>query len=411
MDDVVQATSLEEVVDRPERETVVVNAYRDRTGRVELMEVTWKEYVVLHDKGYLKFQRDKAERPEHLPSRDTAARWAHANHPPPKKENGWGESMVERPVFKRAHVLAPVPKVDPPSPTVPKPSLVSTIQKTTPEIQPAAPVEFEKRRRTAAEKFAVLEATAAELRKQKGALLAHDLVAAAAKKLRMSYTGLSTHFYRSVPDEIKTRWLYGEAGRALTRKEIKFGILLRVREEMRKRGEPKPRKKELALAAAKPLGMKLNSTRTYIYDRLTKAEVKALDLRKQFLSFDEQVAVLKSVRQKMKEEGKPAPRHVDLAKAAAPLLKQKVSSVRTLIGSLSEELKTELEFLGSHSSAFAGRDPAEIQAGFMGAIAVLKFRRAPITAETIRLTLRLKPRVVEAYLAEHPELKVLMDET
>ena len=280
------------------------------------------------------------------------------------------------------------------------------------------PVAFEKKRRKPAEKLTALEQAAAELRMEETAkqpegaerdiqLTARELISRAAEKLRMSWTGLSTYFYRSVPAEIRDRWLYSKRKR--TRGEIKFEILMQVREQLRQKGGAVPRKKELAEAAAKPLGMTLDSARTYIYDRLTPEEVKALDLRGRFLSLVEQVDMLKCVRKEMKEKGLPPPRSKELAETAAPLLRQKVNSVKTLIGSLSEEIKEELELSESRSGMLAGVDPALVQEAFIGAVAILKLRRMPLTTESLRLVLKLKPQVVTLYLNEHPEVKELLE--
>lgn len=285
---------------------------------------------------------------------------------------------------------------------------------------------FEKRRRTPSEKLAALEKAAAELRKEKlqryppdlepepseEAIELHlrELIELAAQKLRMTYTGLKTHFYRSVPEETKARWLYGSFGRKRTRAEIKFDILMHVREQLRKKVGLVPRKKELAEAAAKPLGMTLDSTRTYIYDRLTAEEVAALDLREKFLSPAKQTEILKSVRQEMRDQGKPAPRPVDLARAAAPLLRQKTTSVRTLLGRLDETTKCELEFLGSRSSMLAGVDPNTVREGFRGAIAVLKLRKLPLTTENLQLVLKFKSEVIKSYLSENPDVQALLED-
>jgi hypothetical protein len=257
--------------------------------------------------------------------------------------------------------------------------------------------------------LAALERASLELKKYKDQLTVTELVGTAAKDLHMTAAGLRSFYCRSVPQDAKNSWLYGEGGREISRREQKFNILMCVREELRKKGGPKPRKKELAEAAAKPLGMKLISARTYIYERLSKEEAAALDLRKQYFTRAEQFMILKQVRKNMQDRGLPPPRQTDLAEAAAPWLKQKASSVRSLIVSFNKEEKDELACMKNRSSGLVGLDPTVVKEGFAGAIAVLKVRRAPITINNIRLVLRLKQEVVELYLTEHPELRTLLD--
>ena len=275
--------------------------------------------------------------------------------------------------------------------------------------EPERVPEFEARRRGSHEKLAALEAAAIELKRHASQITVGGLMIAAARMLRMTPNGLRTFYSKSVPVDTKTRLLYGENRRKVTRSEIKFGILMRVREQMRKDGDPAPTKKELAIAAAKPLGMTLFSTQTYIYDRLKASEVAALGLKGRFMTRNEQVTVLRRLRQEMKDSGLPVPRQSDLAEAAAPLLRQKVDSVRSLIVTLSPEIKRELEFIGCRSRMLVGLDAATIREGFVGAIAVLKLRRAAVTAPNLRKVLRLKSAVVESYLSEHSDIAALLD--
>lgn len=292
------------------------------------------------------------------------------------------------------------------------------------EVKVPKAIAYEKKRRKPNIKLVALEEAAVELRSEKMSLqpkLAEleldeqdiqltkcELIARAADKLSMTCSGLSTHFYRSIPEETKARWLYGRLGRKRTRSEIKFDILMQVREQFRKKGGVAPRKKELAEVAAEPLGMTLNSTRTYIYDRLTPEQVEALKLRSRFLSRSEQIKVLKKVRREIQEKGLPSPSARDLAEAAAPLLMQKVNSVCTLIGNLNEEVKNTLELSGSRSGTLVGIDPIVVHNAFIGAVAILKFRNLSLTSESLRLVLKLKLEVIDSYLSEHLEVKTLL---
>ncbi len=432
---------------------ICTNVRHPTTRRIGFAGLTVPEYLKAWEEGRLQFQIDDKLRPSNCPTPEevrsvlsTLAQpkassavvrpkeqrkaltefekaWlATVDPPPPLKDTVKVEEEIETvPLEEIVEIstLQPVEVEKVEEPVVATPDVVEPSEEDEPEVV------FEKRRRKPEVKLAALEEAAAELRKEKFQaqpenaepkleeqdfqLEGHELIARAAKKLRMSYTGLSTHFYRSVAQETKARWLYGKLGRKRTRAEIKFGILMQVREQFRKKGGPAPRKKELAEAAAGPLGMKLDSTRTYIYDRLKPEEVKALDLRGQFLSLSEQIEVLKNVRKEMKEKGLPAPRPTDLAKAAAPLLRQEVNSVRTLIGGLSEETKAELEFLGTQSNMLATREPAVIREGFLGAIAVLKFRKLPLTVANIHSVLKFELEAIRSYLRENPDLTALLE--
>jgi len=155
--------------------------------------------------------------------------------------------------------------------------------------------------------LAALEEASAELRATQTQLRLCDLIRAASRKLGKSTSGLRTFFYRALPEETRVRLLYGN-GRKLTRDEIKFSILMRVRREMRQRGEPAPTKRKLAALAAKPLGMTINSAEGYVYDLLTPEQAEALEFVKPPFTLEQQIATLKRIRQEMREAGRPKPR-------------------------------------------------------------------------------------------------------
>jgi hypothetical protein len=238
-----------------------------------------------------------------------------------------------------------------------------------------------------------------------------DLVRATASVLEMNVWSLRTFFQRDIPKETKREMLYLEGGPKPTRGEIKFATLMHIRDEMRKAGLPAPNKKELIDAAVKPLGMLRSSVSIYVYERLTKEQTQALEFApppKPLFTEAEQLAVLKKIRKEMKEKGLPAPRQIDLAAAAAPVLKQKETSIRTLINKLPKEVKDELDFAQSRARSLVDLEPDLIKAGFLGAIAVLKLRRMPLTAFNLRIVLRLKPAVIEKYLADNPSVRELL---
>jgi hypothetical protein len=253
--------------------------------------------------------------------------------------------------------------------------------------------------------IAVLEEASASLRKQKSQIRVCELIETAALALGMSQSGLRAFYARSIPEETKKRWLYGEGGKKVTRADEKFAILARVRGEMRQRGEPSPTKRHLATAAAKLLGMTQLSAEGYIYNRLKPSQARAL----QFAGIDEQIAVLKRVRQEMREKGLPAPQQTDLATAAAPLLGIRAASVRSLIAGLSQTVLGELEFMGSRACVIAGLDQETVRNGFIGAIAVLRLRKMHLTTLNLRLVLKLRPAVIESYVAENPDIKMFME--
>ncbi len=290
-------------------------------------------------------------------------------------------------------------------------------QKPVPVVTPhtvPAPPPFEKRKRSAAEKTAVLEEVSAELRKGKTHLETSELIEAAAKKLRMTPSGLRV-FWCRMPKEDVRRLLYGKDGKKITPKEKKFAILMKLREEMRAAGKPAPMKRELAALAAEKLGMKVISAEVFIYEKLTKEQKGLLEFaappQETAMKLEDQIAILKRIRQEMRDKGLPAPRQVDLARAAVPFLKQQESSIRTLINRLSKEVKKELDFMQSHSRMLVGLEPKVVREGFVGAVAVLKLRQLPVTTENLQVVLRLTPAVVEKYLADNPSVRVLLDDT
>ena len=416
-----QTASHAEASDKPQKKTVLVNAYRERTGRVEFIEVTWEEYLELYDRKFLKFLRDGTPRPDHLPDRETAQRWASIKTPdiPEKPKNtGWGESFAGN--LKR-NLKPRVPK--PPSrpivvEEVPEPEIIPEVVPEELDLEVVAdlPVQDEplvvvQKRRTAAEKIQELEKTALELKEKRRSFTAADLFRATAKRIGMNPWSLRTFFQRDLPKETRDRMLLGEAGKQPSRAEEKFAILMRVRDEMRKAGKPAPNKKELIDAAAKPLGMLRSSASIYVYEKLTEAQTIALEFRPPpapLFTEAEQLAVLKRIRKEMRDKGLPAPRQIDLAAAAVPILKQKETSIRTLINKLSKEEKEELDFMQSRSRSLVGLSPEVIREGFIGAIAVLKLRRVPLTTFNLRIVLRLKPAVIEKYLADNPDIAALL---
>lgn len=204
-----------------------------------------------------------------------------------------------------------------------------------------------------------------------------------------------------------------ESGKKNRAQEI-FGIFLEVREEMEKAGKPAPHKRKLAAEAAGRLGMAKRSAEVYIYQHLKKEQIEKLKLAPNptapLFSRDEKIAILKKVREEMEQQGLPFVRHMDLAKAAAPLLKQEEGSVSTYITGLPEEVRKELDLGGSNSRKLAGLDAATVRAGFLGAIAVLKMQRIPATRENLKPVLRLQSTVIEKYLADNPDVRVLLEE-
>ena len=417
-----QAASHLEAQDTPPKKTAFVNAYRVSTGRVEFMEVTWEEYVELYDRKFLKFLREGTPRPDHLPDRETAKRWASIKTPEiivKPKNNGWGESFAGK--------LRPTSKLKSPKPIAPAiiveeepeadtaPAVVAAE-----EVIPEVPTHFQEqeelpsivlRRRKKPEKVAALEKVSAELRKNKPQLEIMELLEAAAKELRMTPPGLHRFWLRFLNEDERNRLLYGEGGTKLTRAEEKFAILMALRDKMRKKGKPPPTKAEFIEAAGGLLKITLEATRTYIYSRLTEEQIGLLEFAPPappLFTKEEQLAIIKGIRQEMRGKGLPAPRQKDLAAAAAPLLKLQESSTVTLINSFGKEVKEELEFVQSRQRTLVGHEATTVREGFLGAIAVLKLRRMPLTAFNLRIVLRLKPAVIDKYLAEHPDIKDLM---
>ncbi len=237
------------------------------------------------------------------------------------------------------------------------------------------------------------------------------ITTAVAKKLNAAVSAIKTHWNRYLSNEQRTFLLYGEKGKKKTRAEEKFAILLKLRAEMRAAGKSAPTKSEFIPLAAPLLGMTKQSTSTYIYERLTDVEKEKLDFAPAGLTFDEQVAILKLARREMKDKGLPPPRRVDLAIAAAPRLKQKRDSVRTLIGSLSNELKEELELAGTRSAKLSGLSAFHVREGFLGSISVLRLRKMKLTIRNMEKVLQMKRAVIESYLKENPDVRLqLIDE-
>ena len=228
MDDHIAAASPEEAFKFPGRKIIPVSVFNADTGDFELRVVTWKGYVNLLDRGILRFQIEKTKRPPYQPDRETALRWA----------------QIVRAARK--------------PPAVAKKNL-------------------EKWAKKRAANIAVLEEAAAELKKTKKQLFVAELLRVAAKKLKITTSGLRSFFYLRIPEEKRNEWLYGDATK-LTRRELKFGILKEVREEMRARSESRPRKIDLATEAAKRLGMEPHRVSVFIGEHLLEEEVKALDL-------------------------------------------------------------------------------------------------------------------------------------
>jgi hypothetical protein len=367
--------------------TVLVNAYRQKTGRIELMEVTWKEYVDLYDKGWLKFQQPpQTERPEHLPDRATAAVWAGIGPPVPE----------ELPAQEEPEIVEEIPE-----------------EGTEEEVEELS-LSDKKPRSKSSHKLAAMQEVSVQLRRHKLQLTATELIEATAEKLDVPVTTVKIFYDRDLPKEAKPALLYGVGGKRVTRSQIKFRILLETREVMRKENPSyKPYKKELITRAYKLLGMTFDSASVYVYERLNEEQTKALDLgvapNQTGLTLEEQIAVLKRVRREMTQRSLLAPRQVDLAKAAATALKMTVDSVRTLIVSLSEADKLELDFLQNRTRMLAGQKIETIRAGFLGAIAVLRLRKLPITKVNLRQVLKVKLTMIDLVLADHPDINALVD--
>lgn len=235
-----------------------------------------------------------------------------------------------------------------------------------------------------------------------------SLMTAVAKQLGVPEGGIKTHWNRYLSAEQRRYLLYGKKGKKITQTESKFGIAMQLRAEIRARGEPAPTKSEFIPLVAKRLGLTEQSTATYIYERLSGDQKAQLDfgLPGNYSGYtcEEQIGILKIVRKEMKDAGLPAPRHTDLAIAAAPRLKQKVDSVRTFITSLSAELKEELEFLQSRSAKLNGLSAFHVKEGFLGAFAVLRLRKMKLSSRNLQKILNMKRPVIESYLAEHPDI-------
>ncbi len=246
-------------------------------------------------------------------------------------------------------------------------------------------------------------------------LTARGITAEAAKRIDIRSSAMRTHWNRYLNAEQRTYLLYGDTGKKVTRAEEKYSILLQLRAQMRDEKKLAPTKSEFIPLAAKKLGMTEQSTSTYIYERLTdeqKLKLEfALPANDSGYSLDEQIGILKIVRKEMREKGLPAPRHIDLAQAAAARLKQKASSVRTLIGSFSNELKEELELLESRSGKLQGLSAFHVREGFTGALAVLRLRKMKLTIRNLQKILDMKRPVIESYLADNPDVRTqLIDE-
>lgn len=73
-------------------------------------------------------------------------------------------------------------------------------------------------------------------------------------------------------------------------------------------------------------------------------------------------------------------------------------------------MKEELEFSSSRSSKLQELHPAVARRLFIGAITVLRFRKKPVTVDSLRILLYAKPQAIKEYLDAHPRIKALLDE-
>ena len=436
MDDTTSATGLP--LWRPQSRLggsveIVLNFYHPLTGRETFGSLSPTEYLEAWTERRLSFQIDGTPKPDHLPTPEQVEEFL--RHKGTSLSAEVAVSLRQRKLQAElrnavANTISGTQAVAAPVPT--DSSVVTGSEDEVLEIDSPVPTEasvpalfFERRRRTSAEKYAVLELAVSQLRKEKqhdlvaqGVLSARpedaqlevsELVMRAAQLLHMSQSGLKTYLYRSVAKETIVRWLQGKHGRTLTRKELKFEILLRVREALREKGGLAPRKKELAEAAAPALEMTLASTCTYIYDRLTGEEVAQLDLRIPPRTKVEQLAVLVHVRTWMKEQKQPAPRISDLARIAAPYLGHTMASVRTLITNMSEEEQEKLELQKGPVSAFCGLDEVTTRDGFLGALAVLRMKQILPTIKNLQDVLKISRPDIELYLSLHPDIEHLIE--
>jgi hypothetical protein len=84
----------------PPSKTVTVGVYSN--GRYPIKTITWAEYVQYYDRKELDFLAKGLPRPDHLPDRATAARWAGITAEPERRDNiaiGWMD-IIKKPVAR-----------------------------------------------------------------------------------------------------------------------------------------------------------------------------------------------------------------------------------------------------------------------------------------------------------------------
>ncbi len=241
-------------------------------------------------------------------------------------------------------------------------------------------------------------------------LSAHELISAVAHLLGVSEAAVRTFYTRTLSKEQRAYLRFGDRGTQITRSQQKFAIIVKLRAEIRDSGKVAPTKSEFIPLAAERLGMTHFSTSTYIYERLTDAQKRQLEFgtptNDSGYTLDEQIGILKIARKEFKDKGLPPPRHIDLANAAAKRLNMKVDSVRTLIVSLSDATKEELELLGSRSNKLGGMSSFHVREGFMGGLAVLRLRKLDLTISNLQKVLQLKRSLMNSILKEYPDIKL-----
>lgn len=419
------------------RSELLVDCFNPETGRASLCSLTLHQYLAAWNDRLLAFQKEGTTKPDHLPMpEDVLAYLEHKQQSvcvAPQSKDKYRATLadivantIDGGTRRSAEAIVPVPR--PQSVFLTRPALLMApvAQKQSvalPSVKATQePSVYENRRRKYSNTIEVLEQCVHDLRQNRceelcasGQTVSVDMVQldarevfeAAAKVSRMTPKGVATVFYRKIPKETQIAWLIGINTVKQTRSEIKFSILLQVRDEFRKLGCEAPRKKELIESAAKLLGMTLASTATYIYDRLTEKQVTQLDLRLPPRTRVEQIAILKHVRNRMRLENRPAPRIIDLARAAVPLLEQKFSSIRTLISSLDESIKKELDLV-EFDDVFFATNPEVVRQGLLGALAVLNLRKKELTVHNLRMVLQVPLVALEAYLARHKDIAALL---
>mgnify|MGYP003393337274 CR=1 FL=1 len=441
---------------------IYVNFYHPVTMRITSRSLTPQEYLAMWDESALQFQKEGKSKPEHLPTREQVEEFlAVPQESTPKASvrtvqptvmqrmrpavlptvrsripvtvermrqpavrTRIAQAKVDMHANKEPVLLIPEPETELPTLVIeqsrsPEKSSIST------EYAKSAGV-VNKPRRKFDEKMVVLEAVASELRTKvrdhlrvetgKEPLEDHvqitvsELLTHSAARLAMGLNGVRSFFHRSVPLETRKQWLYGPSGCKRFRSTIKFEILMHTREELRNNGGQKPRKKELAEAAAQSLGMTLKSTNTYVYEKLTPKQREALDLRKSPLTAAEKVEILLRVLDWMKKEKYPQPRMMDLAREAAPFLHMKSISTFSLIRRVfNEERRRELGLAENTSGAFIGISPDVVREGLLGAFAVLRLKQRRPTLRNLRIVLVLARNTVQRYLDRHPDIAAMVE--